>query len=95
MKECRKVKRLLSRYLDKETSTAESAMVAAHLDSCLVCQKELLELTRVKELILGKERKSLPEDYLVYRLREKIASQERPARKFSWLAGMGDISRKR
>ncbi len=94
MKECRKVKRLLSRYLDKETGNADSALIRAHLDNCSFCRKELLGLSRVKELISGKERKVLPQDYLVYRLREEIAGQQHAEEKLSWIAGMGNFSRR-
>ena len=95
MKECIKVKRLLSQYLDKETSSIDTTLIEAHLDNCSFCKKELLEISRLKELILGKERKTLPQDYLVYRLRGKIASEQCVARQgFSWLAGMGNLSRR-
>jgi predicted anti-sigma-YlaC factor YlaD len=93
MKECIKVKGLLSRYLDKETSSADTALVKEHLDICPLCKKELLELSRVKEIILGKEKKALPRDYLVCRLREEIAekqgSESRPK-----LADIGTLSRR-
>ena len=95
MKECAKVKKTLSRYLDKEISAADTALVETHLDSCYFCKKELSGLTRVKKLILEKERKTLPQDYLICRLREKIASEQRITRQgFSWLAGMGNLSRR-
>jgi len=94
MKNCRKIKRLLSRYLDKETDNAETALVDAHLDKCSFCKKELLELSRVKQLILGKERKVLPQDFLVYRLREEIASRQYAEERPSWVSGMGNLSRR-
>jgi len=93
MKECIKVKRLLSRYLDKETGDADSALVEAHIDICPLCKKELSELSRIKELILGKERRTLPEDYLVCRLREKIASEQYTEKRLS-LVGIGSLSRR-
>ncbi len=95
MKECAKVKRLLSRYLDKETSNTDTALVEAHLDICPFCKKEFSALARAKKFILEKERKTLPQDYLVYRLREKIASEQRVTKQgLSWLADMGNFSRK-
>lgn len=93
MKECIKVKRLLSRYLDKETGEAETTLVATHLNSCPLCKKELLELSRVKELVSGKERMTLPESYLVCRLREEIAREQR-TRKRLFLGNIGNLSRR-
>lgn len=94
MKECRKIKRLLSCYLDKETGNADNNLIKAHLDSCLLCKKELLELARVKEFILGKKRKTLPQDYLVYRLREEIAGLQQVKERFSWITGVSNLSRR-
>jgi predicted anti-sigma-YlaC factor YlaD len=95
MKECIKVSKLLSRYLDKEASCADNLLIEAHLDKCLSCKKELLELSRIKELVLGKERKTLPQDYLVCRLRQNIADERCIIKQgLSWLSGIGDFSRK-
>ncbi len=93
MKECLKVKRLLSRYLDKETGETETNLVETHLNSCSLCKKELLELSRVKELVSGKERLILPENYLVSRLREEITRQERRRKRLS-LIDLGNLSRR-
>jgi predicted anti-sigma-YlaC factor YlaD len=94
MKECAGVKRLLSRYLDQETGMADTVLVKAHLDSCFFCKKELTELSRIKEFILGKKHKSLPQDYLICRLREEIVSQQHAEERLSWIAGMGNLSRR-
>ena len=75
MKNCLKVKRILSRYLDKETGGTDTALVEAHVKSCVLCRQELSELSRLKGIILGKERKTLPQDYLVSRLRQEIAGE--------------------
>ena len=93
MKECIKVKRLLSRYLDKETGEAETTLVATHINTCSLCKKELLELSRVKELVSGKERITLPESYLVCRLGEEIAREQRTRKRFS-LGNIGNLSRR-
>lgn len=93
MKDCIKVKRLLSRYLDKETGEAETNLVETHLNSCPLCKKELLEFSRVKELVSGKERMTLPENYLVSRLREEISRQERHRKRLS-LIDLGNLSRR-
>lgn len=95
MKECAKVKKILSRYLDQEAGPADAVLVRTHLEDCPLCEKEFLELSRAKELITGKKLKILPQDYLVCRLRERIASQQQDAQEwFSWLAGMGNLSRR-
>jgi len=95
MKECIKIKTLLSRYLDKETAEAETILVESHLNSCPLCKKELLELSRIKELVSGKERINLPENYLINRLREKIArKRQEPAEKRPSLIDLGNLSRR-
>jgi hypothetical protein len=94
MKECARVRRSLSRYLDKETGDPETVMVRTHLDKCSSCEGELSRLARIKELIQSKERKTLPQDYLVSRLREEIALERSAGEKLSWLADMGDFSRR-
>ncbi|HNW39580.1 MAG TPA: zf-HC2 domain-containing protein [Candidatus Omnitrophota bacterium] len=94
MEKCAKIKRLLSRYLDKETAASDTSLVQEHLDSCIFCKKELAQLVRAKEFVSGKVRQILPPDYLVCRLREKIASQKQAEEKFSWVAGMGILSRR-
>ncbi len=94
MNDCRKVERLLSRYLDSETSSSDSALIKAHLDSCSLCKKELSKLTQIKELISVKERKAIPQDYLVYRLREEIKSLQHTAERVVWMSGLGSLSRR-
>lgn len=93
MKECRRVKRLLSCYLDNEINSSDAALVKEHLDSCFLCRNELSELAKVTKIIYAKERKTLPEDYLVCRLREAVRSNQYAQRAFSWLSAMGNFSR--
>lgn len=93
MRECAKVKRALSRYLDKEASDADIVMVERHIADCYLCRKELFGLNSARKLVLGVERKSLPQDYLVSRLRGDIARVLYEDRKVS-LAGMGSFARK-
>lgn len=94
MRECRKAKKLLSRYIDKETNSMDAVFVKEHLETCQICNKEYAELCKVKQLMLDKVRKSLPADYLVCRLQEQIARQSCAEERFSWIAGMGDLSRR-
>jgi anti-sigma factor RsiW len=93
MKECARVKKILSRYADGETSDTDSSLVKAHLDICALCHKEFAGLSQIKKLLTGRERKSLPPDYLVSRLRDRIAG-ERVWAERSILAGMGSLSRR-
>lgn len=93
MRECAKVKRILSRYIDNEATDADTALVRSHLERCLPCRQEFSALAGAKGLISGMERKVLPQDYLILRLREKIAD-ERRLRERPSLAGMGILARK-
>lgn len=94
MNECAKVKRLLSRYLDAQANVPESELVKRHLAACSFCRQELTVLAQIKEGLIHKARKTLPPDYLVCRLREKISRQEYAPGRLSWLAGMGLLSRR-
>lgn len=94
MNACGKIKRLLSRYIDKETTDAENVLIKAHLDNCSSCSRELSGLSAVKELVLAKGRKSLAQDYLVYRLREELAGRQSAENRFPWLSAMGNLSRR-
>lgn len=93
MKECSKVKRLLSRYLDKEMAGSGTELVEAHLERCSFCRQELSELSRMKGIILGRERKTLPPDYLVCRLRREIAGQ-RYSQESLLVSGMARLCRR-
>jgi predicted anti-sigma-YlaC factor YlaD len=92
MNKCIKVKRLLSRYLDKEASVEDAKFVENHLDECFLCKNSLLELSSVKSLLRGKEKKSLPENYLVCRLREVLADKEYLSGRSTWLGAIGNFS---
>jgi len=93
MNECARIKRLLSVYIDKEANNADTALVEAHLDKCPDCQKELSQLSRIKESVSKKERKALPPDYLIFRLRDELASRQYARDRLS-LVRMGDFSRR-
>ncbi|MDD5173607.1 MAG: zf-HC2 domain-containing protein [Candidatus Omnitrophota bacterium] len=93
MRECADIERRLSRYLDKEMNDADRAMVEAHLAGCPLCKKEMSELARLKGLVMETERKTLPRDYLVCRIRESIADERRAIGRLS-LAGMGIFARR-
>lgn len=93
MKECLKVKRLLSSYIDKELGYADDLRIKRHLDKCPLCRQELSELLSLKEDFLKQPRKHLPPDYLICRLRDKIAEESKAEEKFS-LVELGSLSRK-
>jgi predicted anti-sigma-YlaC factor YlaD len=95
MKECVKIKRLLSRYLDKEAGAGDTALIKAHLEHCSICRQELNELSGIKEFISNKEPKTFPPDYLVCRLREDIAREQGAFDpRLSWLTVVGNLSRR-
>jgi anti-sigma factor RsiW len=79
---------MLSRFLDKEASASESGLVQSHLSVCPACQKELSELSGAKQMIAVGPRKSLPQDYLISRLRRQIGEKQKLEAGFSFdLAG--------
>jgi anti-sigma factor RsiW len=85
---------MLSRYLDKEIRAADAALVEVHLDNCPGCKKELSGLLHVKRLMLEKAQKTLPEGFLIRRLREKIVSETYVKQEPLWLADMGALARR-
>src|SRR3989339_575991 len=93
MNKCKTIKRLLSSYLDKETNSEKTALVEIHVDSCLLCKEELLALQKIKYLVLSKEQRTLPQDYLVNRLREEILNQQYCETRPPWIVIMGNLSR--
>jgi predicted anti-sigma-YlaC factor YlaD len=95
MKECAKVQRLLSRYIDKEAAPAETVLVEAHLGACPLCKNEFAELSRNRELIVERQRKVVPPDFLISRLRADITRERLEAgHGVSWLEGIGILSRR-
>ncbi|MDD3905825.1 MAG: zf-HC2 domain-containing protein [Candidatus Omnitrophica bacterium] len=93
MRECAKVKKLLSRYIDKEANFAEDSLVRTHIANCAFCEKELSELAGVKALVSGNKRVSLPQDYMVSRLRTEIGRIRQVGDRLSW-AAMGNFARR-
>ena len=94
MNKCTRAKRLLSRYLDKETSSIDNKFIETHLNDCFLCKNEFLEFSKIKNIIEGKERKILPQDYLIFCLREKIDKERNEKERFSWLVDINNFSRK-
>ncbi len=94
MRECAKIKRLLNRYIDKELDRQGSSRIEGHIKECASCKEELDKLYIVKGLIENRQRKSLPEDYLIYRIRERIRVSLQEGPKLQWLFDMGSLSKK-
>jgi len=96
MKECLNIRSLLPGYLDGELKNNDAVFVSSHLDGCRACKEEFLQFKASKDLLTGRARKSLPEDYLVCRLREQIAGEkQRLARgKLSWLPVIGRLAQR-
>ncbi len=93
MKDCANVKRMLSRFLDGETGESEKKFLEAHLSAYPGCAAELAGLSRVKKTVVSRQRKSLPEDYLVDRLRSRLAEESSEREHFS-LSMLGNLSRR-
>jgi hypothetical protein len=93
MNRCAQIKKWLSSYIDKELSNDKSNLVEEHARNCPSCQQELNKLGIVKQMLAGRKRKSLPPDYLLVRLREKISSAEH-TENIQWVADAGNFSRR-
>ncbi|MCD6134721.1 MAG: zf-HC2 domain-containing protein [Candidatus Omnitrophica bacterium] len=72
---CRKVKRLLGRYLDKEIEGRLLKLIESHLEKCAACRGELENLAAIKKMFSDKERVKVREGFLV-RLKAKIEAGE-------------------
>ncbi|MGQ9779123.1 MAG: zf-HC2 domain-containing protein [Bacillota bacterium] len=60
---CRKVRRLLSSYLDEETAAGERLAVASHLSRCPACKEVFTEMRRTRLLLLATPRLPVPEEF--------------------------------
>ena len=49
---CRKVKALLNRHLDGETSNEENEVIKSHLSECVLCREVLKRLCAVNRLLM-------------------------------------------
>lgn len=78
MGKCRRVKRLLSAYLDQETSKSDTDFIKTHLDGCLSCRRELDQFYQIKQLVLNKERRSISADRLILDLEEETVGLSLP-----------------
>ena len=60
--ECRKLRSLIQKYIDNETSEAERIVVEEHVGSCSSCRNELF-FWKELEAYAGREKKSVPVDF--------------------------------
>lgn len=77
MKNCRKVQRELSAYLDGELTPSLRAEVEAHLASCAHCQRELLEMKMLATGVAALPNLK-PAPRFLTEVRRKIARGEKP-----------------
>jgi hypothetical protein len=94
MNKCCKVKKLLSRYIDKEADMADTDFVKSHLENCLSCRNVFVEMAKVKNLIVDMPRRVLPQEYLVERINSKIFNDKFAQDSISWLERIGDLAKK-
>jgi anti-sigma factor RsiW len=75
---CQEVQELLSAWLDRELAEEVEAALAAHLEGCEACQREVLHL-RALDAALGQLTAPVPPG-----LAEKVAARVRPPRRLQW-----------
>ncbi|MFB3920020.1 hypothetical protein BU251_07655 [Candidatus Velamenicoccus archaeovorus] len=93
MNACARTRRLLSRYIDKEAAKRDAAFIETHVAGCFSCRKELRELSCVREVLLKKERRTLPEGELARRLLREVL-RRRSGQEDSSPGGMGYFARR-
>ncbi len=75
---CEEVREQLSAWLDGELAEAERARVAAHLDSCAACRRELAQLTALNAA-LAELAAPVPSG-----LAERVLARVQPSRRYWW-----------
>jgi anti-sigma factor RsiW len=75
---CQEVQELLSAWLDRELAEEVEAAVAAHLEGCEACRREVVHL-RALDAALGELTAPVPQG-----LAEKVAARLRPPRRRQW-----------
>ncbi|MFA5032634.1 MAG: anti-sigma factor [bacterium] len=74
-KECTNPEKL-SAFLDGELSEQERENIKSHLKNCLLCQKEVSELTKLSELLNNSFLPIEPSPYFITELKQKIEDNE-------------------
>lgn len=86
-KNCQKIERLLSAYIDKETDASENKLVEKHLPICKKCRAKLETLEKTVKTVKSLEKVELPlkaQQSLLKTLREAQKSPPKETAK-SWL----------
>ncbi|MEA3560486.1 MAG: zf-HC2 domain-containing protein [Candidatus Omnitrophota bacterium] len=75
---CRKVTKMLGKYLDKElTDKRITGLIEGHLKKCAACKQELNSLILIKKLMLQKEGLPAREDFWA-RLKNRLKTKPAP-----------------
>ena len=72
---CRKIRKLMNGYMDREITPRTSVLVEDHLARCPLCAREFEELTEIRG-IFSKWRAPRPDPYFWTRLSTRIAVKE-------------------
>jgi len=72
---CKKIKRLVSLYIDGEIKPAEQRKMFAHLETCEDCQKEKNTLELLNRLLLPPE-PIQPSPQFLFKVKQRIISAE-------------------
>lgn len=90
---CTKIKRLISRYIDKELIDGKTmGLIEGHLKECTLCKAEQDFLIKIKGLISEKEKLSAGEDFLA-RLKESL-NPPAQAVELKWVVETGNLARR-
>lgn len=79
---CKRVKLLLSKYLDGETGGKEEKILLYHMEKCPACREEKERLECVHQLLMPPEAIE-PSPQFISRVRHRVARKREPV--FQWL----------
>jgi len=79
---CKRVKMLLSKYLDGETAGKEKKILLCHLETCIACREEKERLECVHQLLIPPETIE-PSPYFISRVRQRAVREREPV--FLWM----------
>ncbi|NIM14433.1 MAG: hypothetical protein GTO45_20630 [Candidatus Aminicenantes bacterium] len=74
---CKRVKLLLSKYLDGETGRNEEKILLYHIEKCTACQEEKERLECVHQLLMPPEAIE-PSPQFISRVRQRVARKREP-----------------
>jgi anti-sigma factor RsiW len=84
--DCKDIKPMLSAYYDKELSADEREKVAAHMKSCVSCQKEYSDICRTWEALKTAEDVPVPAGFRSRVTARVNAFQMKRSKRFIWQA---------